>query len=84
VIIGVGALVGGVPQKIIPGDPVAVWCDVCMTSSGVRIRYYILREDADPVFVVPVGLAYACAVCNPEAFDLGDDDGLPGDAGALV
>jgi hypothetical protein len=84
VIIGVGALVGGAPQKIIPGDPEVVWCDDCMTSSGVRIRYYILREDADPIFVVPVGLAYACSVCDPEAFGLDDDDELPGDSGVLV
>lgn len=83
-IIGVGALVGGGEVRLIAGEPRADWCDRCMTSSAVRLRFYVLREDADPVFVVPVGLSYACMVCEPEVFGMGGEDGPWGDSPALV
>ena len=83
-ILGVGAFAGGRPVKVVVGAPRAAWCDRCMTSSAVRVRFYVLREDTDPVFVWPVGLKYACMVCEPWQFGewLSDDD--DGDAGVLV
>ncbi len=78
------ALAGGGEVQVIAGEPRPAWCDRCMSSSAVRLRYYILREDADPIFVIPVGISYACMVCNPEAFGMGDDDEPEGDAGVLV
>ncbi len=89
VIIDVGALRGDGPARIIMGEPRPAWCDRCMSSSAIRIRFYVLREDtwseSCPMVVWPVGLKYACMVCDPEAFgDLLDDDEPDGDAGALV
>jgi hypothetical protein len=79
VIIDVGAY--GLP--LVPGLPRIEWCDRCMTSSAVRLRVYVLSVDADPVFVLPVGLRYGCMACDPEMFGLVDDDDGPwGDAGA--
>lgn len=72
--------VGALGRKLIPGAPRAEWCDRCMTSSAVRVRFYILRTDTDPVFVWPVGLAYACGVCNPGSFAADADDDPDGDA----
>lgn len=85
-IIGVSALAGGGEVKIIAGEPRPDWCNRCMSSSAVRLYFYVLREDegAEPVYVYQVGLSYACMVCNPEAFGMGDDDEPWGDAGALV
>lgn len=56
------------------------WCDRCMTSSAVRIRFYLFTLTG-PEFV---GLWWACQVCDPHRFDSGD--GPPGDtpAPALV
>jgi hypothetical protein len=83
-IIGVGAIRGGRPEQIVPGEPRADWCNRCMSSSAVRLRFYVLRWEADPIFVIPVGLAYACMVCNPEHFGMGDGDEPEGDEGVLV
>lgn len=76
-------MAGGGEVKVIAGEPRLDWCNACMTSSAVRIRFYVLREDTDPIFVHPVGLSYACMVCDPEAFGADGDD-LPGEAGALT
>lgn len=88
VIIDVGALRGG-PERIIMGEPRPAWCDRCMSSSAIRIRFYVLREDtwseSCPMVVWPVGLKYACMVCDPEQFgDWADDDEPDGDSGVLV
>lgn len=53
------------------------WCGRCMSSSAVRIRFY-LWTSAGPRFA---GLWWACQVCDPDRFD--DDDEI-GDAGVLV
>lgn len=85
-IIGVSALAGGGSAKVIPGEPRLEWCNWCMTSSAVRLRFYVLREDTDPIFVHQVGLSYACMQCHPGAFGMDDGEGPDGDtpAPALV
>ncbi len=82
-IIGVGAFPhGGGQVWVVAGAARLEWCDRCMSSSAVRMRLYVLREDADPVFVVPVGLSYACMVCDPDRFDGGE--GGEGDTAVFV
>lgn len=74
-ILGVGAA-GAV--ELIPGGTYPAWCDRCMSSAAIRILVYVLPE-AGPV---PVGLWYACQVCDPVRF--GDDDlGDGGDSGLV-
>lgn len=54
------------------------WCDRCMSSSAVLIRFYTFPA-AGPRFA---GVWWACQVCDPDRFgELGYDDG---DAGVLV
>jgi hypothetical protein len=54
------------------------WCDRCMTSSAVRIRFYLWTVEG-PRFV---GLWWACQACDPHRFDEGE--GPAGDTPALV
>lgn len=72
-IIGVEAMAGGGEfVEIIAGDAYDDWCDRCMTSSAVIVRFYVLREDG-PHWV---GLGWACQLCDPERFaSVEGDDG---------
>lgn len=54
------------------------WCDRCMSSSAVRVRFYVFAPDG-PRFV---GLWWACQVCDPGRFS--DWSAGEGDAGVLV
>jgi hypothetical protein len=63
--------------QVYAGGTYPDWCDRCMTSSAVRIRFYVFTVEG-PRFV---GLWWACQVCDPERFD---DAGGEGDEPAPV
>lgn len=58
----------GGPVDVVAGGSYPAWCDRCMSSSAVRIRFYILAGDGPR----PVGLWFACQVCDPHRFDDGE------------
>lgn len=75
-ILGVGALGGGRFVEVVAGGAYPSWCDRCMSSSAVRIGYYVLTLDGPR----RCGLWWACMCCDPERFEGwgdgdGDDDG---------
>lgn len=72
------AWTGGHIVPLIPGGTYADWCDRCMTSSVVKIRFYLWCTDG-PRFA---GLWRGCQVCEPEKF--GEDESPDGDEGAMV
>lgn len=65
--------------KVYAGGAYPDWCDRCMSSSAVRIRFYLFTTEG-PRFA---GLWWACQVCDPGRFD---EDGPAGggDPGVLV
>ena len=71
---------GGHLVQIIPGGAYPAWCDRCMSSSAVRVRFYIWCTDG-PRFA---GLWWACQVCDPDRFDGDEGEAPEGDAGMLV
>lgn len=69
-ILGANAMGGGRPVEVITGGTWPAWCNRCMTSSAVRIRFYVLGPDGP----LPAGLWWACQACDPDRFG-GDEDG---------
>ena len=72
-IVGVHAGDGGRFVDLIAGGAYPDWCNRCMSSSAVRVRFYVLSADGPRM----VGLWWACGRCDPEQFN--DDDGRDGD-----
>jgi len=68
---------GAVEVDVVAGGTWPDWCDRCMTSSAVLIRFYLWLP-AGPRFA---GVWWACRVCDPQRF--GGDE-VDGDDGALV
>jgi hypothetical protein len=65
--------VSGGELKVYAGGAYPDWCDRCMSSAAVRIRFYLFTTDG-PRFA---GLWWACQVCDPQRFE---GDGPGGDA----
>lgn len=57
--------------KVYAGGAYPDWCDRCMSSAAVKIRFYLFTP-LGPRFA---GLWWACQVCDPGRFE----DGPAGD-----
>lgn len=70
-ILWIGSGAGSGIVELVAGDAYPDWCDRCMTSGAVRIRFYVLEENG-PRWV---GLAWACVTCDPDKFNDAGGDG---------